>query len=259
MVRKTRKQGSNKKSKGIYSIPELRRSFEHIESYVNGKIAQKESKEKLVKDLRKEWSKVFFKDLDKKSAESFVSDRLNKKHKRRTLKGGGAPLAGAPLDSTTRQGIYLAPGQIPDLRGHLPLSDGSLSNYGSFTPYVDKGFWNPEPGHSYDSLPIPGQIRFPTSVPAGMGSNLVNQKGGKRQIREARKTRRRGGGLIRDMGTTLSQLFTHPASPSAPPSIFKDGQDIWYGKEAGPSPDQVQRLPEYKLGSVYPKPVYIPK
>jgi len=253
MVRKTRKHGSHKKSKGIYSIPELRRSFEHIESYVNEKIAKKESKEKLVKDLRKEWSKVFFKDLDKKSAESFVSDRLSKKHTRRTLKGGAA-LAGAPLDYTTRQGIYLAPGQIPDINGHLPLSDGSISNYGSFVPYVDKGFWNPEPARSYD--PVPGQTRFPTSVPAGMGSNLVNQKGGKRQ---ARKTRRRGGGLIRDMGTVLSQAFTHPASPSAPPSIFKDGQDIWYGKNVGPSPDQVQRGLEYKLGSVYPKPVYIPK
>jgi len=256
MVRKTRKHGSNKKSKGIYSIPELRRSFEHIESYVNGKIAQKESKEKLVKDLRKEWSKVFFKDLDKKSAESFVSDRLSKKHKRRTLKGGAA-LAGAPLDYTTRQGIYLAPGQIPDSAGHLPLSDGTQSSFGSFVPYVDKGFWNPEPGQSYD--PVPGQTRFPTSVPVGMGSNLVNQKGGKRQIRRAGQTRRRGGGLIRDMGTVLSQVFSHPASPSAPPSIFKDGQDIWYGKEVGPSPDQVQRLPEYKLGSVYPKPVFIPK
>jgi hypothetical protein len=117
---------------------------------------------------------VFFKDLDKKSAESFVSDRLSKKHTRRTLKGGAA-LAGAPLDYITRQGIYLAPGQIPDINGHLPLSDGSISNYGSFVPYVDKGFWNPEPGHSYD--PVPGQTRFPTSVPAGMGSNLVNQKG----------------------------------------------------------------------------------
>lgn len=254
MVRKTRRHVSNKKSKGIYSIPELRRSFEHIESYVNGKIAQKESKEKLVKDLRKEWSKVFFKDLDKKSAESFVSDRLNRKHKRRTLRGGAAPLAGAPLDYTTRQGVYLAPGQIPTVTGHLPLSDGSLSNYGSFVPYVDKGFWNPEIAQSYD--PVPGQMRFPPSVPAGMGSNIF--KGGKRQIRQTRKGKRNGGGLIQNMGTVLSQAFSHPASPSAPPTILKDAQDMWYGKNVGPSPDQVQRGLEYKIGSMYPKPVYIP-
>jgi hypothetical protein len=260
MVRKTRRHGSDKKSKGIYSIPELRRSFEHIESYINEKIAKKESKEKLVKDLRKEWSKVFFKDLDKKSADSFVSDRLNKKQTRRTIKGGaalaGAPLAGAPLDSTLRQGIYLAPGQIPDIAGHLPLSDGIKSSFGSFIPYVDKGFWNPEPGHSYD--PVPGQIRFPISVPVGMGSNLF--KGGRRQLRKNRQTKklkRHGGGLIQNMGTIISQAFTHPASSSVPPSILKDGQDIWYGKNVGPSPDQVERLPLYKIGSVYPKPVYI--
>ena len=223
MPRKTRKHGSHKKSKGIYSIPELRRSFEHIESYINGKIAHKESKEKLVKDIRKEWSKVFFKDLDKKSAESFVSDRLSKKHKRRTLKGGGvAPLAGAPLDYITRQGIYLAPGQIPDSEGHLPLSNGDTSSYGSFVPYVDKGFWNPEPGRSYD--PVPGQTRFPTSVPVGMGYNTVHfaTKGGKRNT----KRRVRGGGPI--------------------PSVIKDMRSLWYGVPTGPSPDQVQREVHYK-------------
>ncbi len=48
MVRKTRRHHSEKKAKGIYSIPELRRSFEHIEEYVNEKIALKESKEKLI-------------------------------------------------------------------------------------------------------------------------------------------------------------------------------------------------------------------
>lgn len=260
MVRKTRKHRSEKKQKGIYSIPELRRSFEHIEDYVNEKIALKESKEKLVKDLRKEWSRVFFKELDKKSAEAFVSDRLSKKHspRRKTAKhrgGAGAqlantytPIAGAPNDYTTRQGMYLAPGQIPDKAGHLPLSDGGKSNFGSYVQYVDKGFWNPEPGRSYD--PVPGQTRFPTSTPVGMGDNTVHfsSKGGKRRSRKAR----RGGALL---GSTLSQAFSHPISASSPPSILQDGQDLWYGKDVGPSPDQVQRSVEYKLGSSFPKPV----
>lgn len=213
MVRKTRRRHNNKKSKGIYSIPELRRSFEHIESYINEKIALKESKEKLIKDLRKEWSKVFFKDLDKKSAESFVSDRL-KTHssRRRTVRGGASPLAGAPLDYTTQQGVYLAPGQIPTAAGHLPLSDGSSSSFGSFTSYVDKGFWNPEPGMSYH--PVQGQTRFPTSVPVGMGDNTF-QTGGKRRTRRGPH----GGG----------------------PSVIQDMRSLWYGIPPGPSPDQVQR------------------
>jgi hypothetical protein len=251
MARKTRKHQSSKKQKGIHSIPELRRSFEHIESYLNEKIALKESKEQLIKDLRKEWSKVFFKDLDKKSAEAFVSDKLSKKHisRRKTIKHrGGSPLSGSPLDYTTRQGIYLAPESIPTSSGQLPLSDGSKSNFGNYVQYVDKGFWNPEPGQSYD--PVPGQTRFPTSVPVGMGSNEVHfgAKGGSRN--KSRKIRR--GGAI---GTILSQAFNHPISASSPSSILQDGQDMWYGKQVGSSPDQVQRSPNYQLGSVYPKPV----
>jgi hypothetical protein len=263
MVRKTRRHHSGKKAKGIHSIPELRRSFEHIEAYINEKIALKESKEQLIKDLRKEWSNVFFKELDKKSAEAFISERLNKKHlsRRKTVKhrgGAGAqlantytPIAGAPNDYVTRQGIYLAPGQIPDKAGHLPLSDGGKSNFGSFIQYVDKGFGVgiPEVGRLYDQFGIPGQTRFPTSTPVGMGDNTVHfsGKGGARRSRKAR----RGGG----MGALLSQAFNHPISSSSPPGKLQDMQDMWYGKDVGPSPDQIQRSPEYQLGSNYPKPV----
>jgi hypothetical protein len=254
MSRKTLKH-KTKKEKGIFSIPELRRSFEHIEKYVNEKIASRESKDQIVKDLKKEWTRTFFKDLDTKSAEAYVSDRMSKKHSSRhrtsrrsgtTSGGGGAqlpntatPIAGAPLDYTTRQGVYLAPGQIPTSAGHLPLSDGGKSNFGSFVQYVDKGFWNPEPGQSYD--PVPGQTRFPTSVPAGMGSNKVSGGGRKNRTRKVR--RGRGGGL---MPATISQAFMRPISSSSPPSILQDGQDMWYGKDVGPSPDQIQRGVHYK-------------
>lgn len=249
MVRKTRRQPKNKKSKGIFSIPELRRSFEHIEDFVNEKMALKRSKEELVKDLRKEWFSVFFKELDKKSAEAFVNERMNRKQSSRhkTLKHhGGGPLAGAPNDYVTRQGVYLAPGQIPTSDGHLPLSDGTKSTFGSYVQYVDKGFWNPEPGQSYD--PVPGQTRFPTSVPVGMGDNTVHfaAKGGSKN--KSRKVRRGGAAM-------MSQTFTRPIGTSSPPGILQDFQDSWYGKQTGPSPDQTQRNPVYQLGTVYPKPV----
>jgi hypothetical protein len=263
MVRKTRRHHSSKKIKGVYSIPELRRSFEHIEEYVDQKIALRESKEKLIKDLRKEWSKVFFKELDKKSADAFISERMTKRHPSRHRthrKRGGAgaqlantytPIAGAPNDYTTRQGMYLAPGQIPDKAGHLPLSDGSKSNFGSYTQYVSKGFGVsiPEPGQPFDQFGIPGQTRFPTSTPVGMGDNTVHfaSKGGSRRSRKVR----RGGA----MGALLSQAFTRPIPSDAPPGVLQDMQDMWHGKQLGPSPDQVQRGVDYKLGSVYPKPI----
>jgi hypothetical protein len=254
MGHKTRKHMSKKHSKGIFTIPELRRSFEHIETYIDNKINEGVSKEQLIKDIRKEWEKVFFKQLDKKSAEALVTGRLSKhrpsRHKTQKRHGGAGaqlantatPIAGSPLDYVTRQGIYLAPGQIPDKAGHLPLSDGSKSAFGGFVEYVSKGFWNPEPGQSYD--PVPGQTRFPTSTPVGMGNNTVHfsAKGGKRQSRRLR----RGGSLFSGGPTRL-------IPSSVPPGILRDAGDIFHGKEVGPSPDQVQRTVDYNIGKVYPK------
>ena len=251
MVRKTRKHFSskNKKQKGIFSIPELRRSFEHIEEFVDDKIAGKEGKEHIVKDLRKEWSRVFLKDLDKKSAEAFVTSRMDVQHQKRSARGrtirrttGGAgaqlantytPIAGAPNDYTTRQGIYLAPGQIPDSKGHLPLSSGAKSNFGSFIQYVQSGFdvSIPEPGQRSD--PVPGQTRFPTSTPVGMGDNTVHfatTKGGARRMTQ--KTRK----------TQKTQKIRRSGGGTVPSSVPADLQRLWRGQETGVSPSMIQRI-----------------
>jgi hypothetical protein len=222
---KTRKHHrSSRKSEGIYSIPELRRSFEHVEDFLMRKTHSKESHNDIVKDFQKEWKKVFHKEIDKKSAEAYVDHvLLQTKSHSKTLrhtkkhKGGQAPIAGAPLDYTTRAGLYPSPGQVPP------------NAYGDILEYVSKGFWNPEPAQQYD--PVPGQTHYVTSVPKGMGDNTVNfsVKGGKRQSRKLRKS---GG--------------TRLIPASAPPSILQDAQDIFYGKQVGLSPDQTQRLPQYK-------------
>lgn len=255
MVHKTRKHfGKNKKgAAGIYSIPELRRSFEHIEEFVNKKIVAKEGKERIANELRKEWERVFLKNLDKKSAEAFVDNVMEKSHssrRHRTIKRKGGA---APVLSDTRPGLYLAQGTTPNSQGHIPLSTGGKSTFGFYTPYVDKGFWNPEPGIGYD--PVPGQTHYPTSTPVGMGSNTVHfsTKGGAK--RRGRTIRKRGGAF--GIGASLSQAFTHPIPSSSPPGVLQDAQDMWYGKEVGPSPDQVQRSPTYQLGSLYPKVVSI--
>ena len=259
MVRKTRKNKQHRKNKGVYSIPELRRSFEYIEKSVDEKIHKKDSREKITRDLRKEWHKIFMKDLDKKSAEAFIDDRM--KHtmgRRRTLRTrGGAAIAGAPLDYMTRQGVYLAPGLIPDRLGHLPLTGDKPSDFGSYLEYVSKGFsvGVPEPGQSYD--PVPGQTSWP-QVPAGMGSNAVHfakQSGG------SRRKIRRGGGLFGDKlgsaAATIEQAFSRPFGASAPPGFGQNMQSMWYGSQVGPSSDQVQRQPQYHLGIAYPKAINI--
>lgn len=235
------------------SIPELRRSFEHIEEFVDDKIAQHCTKDVLRADLRKEWRQVFSKTLDASSADAFIEDRMKYRNRRGTKRGtrrqgGGAVLAGAPLDYQTRAGIYLAPGQIPDARGHLPLSSGAPSTYGSYVQYVDKGFWNPEIAQSYD--PVAGQPKWPV-VPAGMGSNAV--RGGSRgRSRKQRKLRRGGASLVDSMGSFFSQLGTRPFPAQAPPGIAQDMQSMMNGSRVGPSPDQVQRQVQYNLGTKYP-------
>lgn len=269
MVRKTRKNTHHKKSKAA-TIPELRRSFEHIERVADEGLGKKESYEKVARDIRKEWKKTFSKDLDKKSAELFVTNRMShgRTHRRFTQRHrGGAAISGAPLDYTTRQGVYLAPGQIPDKDGHLPLTGDKVSNFGNYLQYVSKGFGVGIPEIAQD-MPyntngyVPGMPPWP-HVPANMGSNAVHfsAKGGSYKKGNSRRKLRRGGGLLGDKmettGAMLSQAFNRPASASAPPSFVQDLQSKWYGTSVGPSPDQVQRQPSYQIGSIFPKPVVL--
>jgi len=233
MTRKTKKHIK----KGIYSIPELRRAFEHMEAFLNTKIQKKDSHDKIVRDVRKEWQMVFMKPLDKASAEALIED--HKKPRRMTRKRGGAAIHGAPIDSTTRPGLYLTPAGIPGPDGGLPTNGGS---YGHYTQYVSNGFMRPEMSVTFD--PIKGQPAWPSPA-ADMGSNLV--KGGRRK---GRSTRKKGGSL----GSILSEIMSHPIPASAVASPLQDAQDMWHGKNVGPSPDQIQRPATYQLGSFFPKP-----
>jgi len=191
--------------------------------------------------LRKEWLKVFNKPLDKKSADTFLEDRMSKSGRRIRHTGGG-PLEGAPVEYAQRAGLYLAPSSLPGSDGGLPASGQAGGGFGSFVQYVANGFSNPEIAQTYD--PVPGQ----TTWPVPFLSTGSNQTGGRRKSR--RKIR---GGSI---GAMLSQAFTHPIPSMIPPGPLQDAQDMFHGKEVGASPDQVQRSPEYQLGSVYPKPIH---
>lgn len=249
MVRKTRKH--KKSEKGIYSIPELRRSFEHIEAYLNDKIQKKESKEKMIRDVRKEWQEVFMKPLDHASAEALIEDRMKlapSRRKTRRHHGGAFAITGAPVDSTTRPGLYLAPGGLPDQNGGLPLSVGNQSGgaYGSFVQYVSNGFTHPE--MSIVSDPVKGQTTWPIPY-SDTGSNaFAPLKGGRRRTRRGV---RRGGSLA----SMWENLTTRPIPSSSPAIPLQDAQDMWHGKVVGSSPDQVQRGADYLLGATYPKPV----
>ena len=264
MVRKTRKHSKSE----VHTIPQLRRLFENIEEFVELRIEKHESKDKLSKELQKEWKRVFMKELDKKHADAFIEDRMKtKKILRHTIKKGGAlgaPLAGAPLDYSTRQGVYLAPNSIP-VNGQLPLSNcgqNGGSGYGSYVDYISSGFWNPEIASTYD--PVQGQQPWPKPY-ASTGSNEVTGgamdneyknelvKGGRRLSKKSKKSKKLR--IVRGGNALLTQAFTRPFNLDAPPSILQDMQSMAYGQNVGPSYDQVQR-PITESNILYKPPVF---
>ena len=230
--RTTRHTTRHTNQKGVHSIPELRRSFTHIEEFVDTMIRQHVSKETIIKRIRDEWFKVFMKKLDKKSADSFVSERMSSGISTKNQKGGShGAIAGAPLEYTTRQGDY--------------------QDHGSYSGYIANGFF-PEIAQGDD--PVIGQSPWPVPYYSSKGgTRRVNKgtRGQKRRIRHVTKGITKGvtngvtkgvtkGGYL-DISGTLEQAFTRPFASSNPSSIGSDLQGALYGKEGGMSPDQIQR------------------
>lgn len=208
------------------TIPELRRSFEHIETFVH---QHKRSKD-LVKMLQEEWLKVFKKKLDKESASAFVNHTVKE-----SSQSGGGQLTGAPLDYTTRPGLYISPG----------INQGS---YAQVPNYVSSGFWNPEPGQSYDR--VIGQTVYPDRTPAGLGSNTViglKMSGGRKTQKRKQSGKQSGGDPLTTIGTALNQFLFKPIASSIPASIPQDAMSAFKGQTIGPSPLAYQNKLDYQM------------
>lgn len=201
MARKTRKQISK-----ALSIPQLRKSFDHIDSWVEAHLSRKSLKE-LVPAFQAEWKKTFHHDVNSKAAEAYLTIKHRSGSKKtKKQRGGSMALAGAPLDYTTRQGVY--------------------GVYGNFPQYVSSGlsFYNQI---NQDSLTAGCGIENITpKLPADMGSNQVH-KGGKRKgrtsrksLKKGRKTRKQHGGApdLSGIRATLDVMSNRPFPGSAPPS-----------------------------------------
>jgi len=249
MVRKTRKHTKQ----SVHTIPQLRRLFENIEYFVDTHIQKRESKEVLSRELRKEWKRIFIKEMDKESADAFIESRMKTKPVlRHTIKrGGSGPIAGAPLDYTTRQGMYLAPNSSP-VQGQLPLANEMQGGgYGTYIDYINSGFWNPAMAESYD--PIPGQQPWPTPMASSGSNEFISTKGGsKRKIKGGSKRKILGGNQLTAFAT---QFVTRPFVSDAPSSILPDMQRMYYGQTVGPSPQQVQRQ-VYESNARYNPPAF---
>jgi hypothetical protein len=225
-----------------------------VEQVMDEMIHSKESKADMISHIRKEWQKVFHKSLDKSSADALITHRMETRRTTHSMKGGAAPISGAPVDYVTRPGVYLDQGSIPGPDGGLTKTVGG--GYGSYVQYVDHGFRNPEIAQGYD--PVRGQSPFPFAPRADTGSNVFTPiKGGKRAIKTRKNKKTRGktcGGAA-----MIEQAFLRPISAGAVPSdpLFDIQQMSRGAAVSGLSPDTTQHAMNYKVGSVHPTAVNI--
>lgn len=254
MPRKTQRHTTHHKRRKSHShvvqtIPELRQAFDYIDEFVTHRIQSGVSKEQLVKELRREWQRVFFKPIQKKNATALLEHMIERVSKRRGLRGTRKRTRGgvAPfMDSTTQPSPYLAQGTPPTGAGNLPLANGQPSTYGSFPTYLSKAFQAPP---EMAGLAKGEQNTYPTSAPnasnrvADLGSTM---KGGRR--------RRLHGGASTLIGSLFQQAISRPIPSSDVPGLAQHSQASWYGRGFGTPSDQVMNTPNYHLkDTMFPK------
>jgi len=229
------------------TIPELRRAFEHIESFVE--IHCNKPKDTLIKEFRQEWARTFKKEVDAVSAKAYVEHVLEQvKHKKpheRRHSGGAMPLAGAPLAyDSVRPGVYVSAG----------VNQGS---YAVVPEYVQSGFGVSVPEIARQMDPVAGQTHYPIRTPAGLGSNSVMFGGASKKQKQTQK-KQKGGDALANIGSAISQAFFRlPTSTVPPSSVVDDMQTAWRGQELPPSRDATYEVrsnlaPPYIMGSRTP-------
>jgi len=129
--RQTRKARSTSakatsKSGAKMGLKKLRSSFDHMDKFVNNlKTKSKHSFSDAVSEYRAEWQRVFKREISPADAASYLKFRFGIKGKsamtrRHKMRGGALPLplAGAPLDYTTRPGVngYMVTSRVTSKR-----------------------------------------------------------------------------------------------------------------------------------------------
>jgi len=192
---KTQKKKHPKSSHTPLTIPELRRSIEHITAYTESSIQSGKTTVKTVAaNFAVEWKKVFGKSLKPKVAEAYIKSMMKLRKGKQTRKQRGGMVitgpTGAPLDYLTRPGVDLP--------------------YGKFLEYVDKGFVNPEPAIQKDC-----GIQQGVLPQAGMGSNKMSGGGFI------------GAALMRPFVSSTPMSVQHDASMTWKAQPLPPGPESW--------------------------------
>lgn len=221
MVKKQSK--TRRIKKGVMTIPQLRKAFDHIETFTSSLLQKTADAKQRRVAFQKEWKKTFHRSVDDKAADAYLNFEATKGKKGKTKKQrGGATLAGAPLDYSTRPGIE--------------------GVYGSFPAYVSSGlaFYN----DINKQAPVAGCGVENTTpkVPISIGSNEV-QKGGKRKTRKTK--RQGGGGAFPSISEFAQALSFRPIASSIPPTTAYNVQMAYKGAPPPPPSQPNTATPPY--------------
>jgi hypothetical protein len=192
----------NRSAKPI-TVPELRRAFEHIHTFLH--------KGATTQAFRKEWKKVFGTELSEKAAADYLAFVEADKSKKQ--RGGGQMMS-------------------PSALGYEMTNPGTASQTPSVPAYVAGGMALPADS-VYSTCGEVGKHPFLPPA-ASMGSNQA-QKGGRRG-KGTRKSRKQGGGAVPSLSTAFSEFMQRPFTMGAPPGVGNDAMMLSKGYNSFPSP-----------------------
>lgn len=171
-----------------------------------------------VPEFQKEYKKVFHKNISPKDAKAYIQSL-----KASRQSGGAAPL-------------------------HYELQAGAPTPYGSFPAYLTGGFGFANVSSTLGEAA--GVTKFPSPA-ARMGSNLVGGSKGKRATRRKGKgDRQKGGGILDNTLSNVSEIFSRPFPAVAPASIGNDMQMLSKGVPGFDSPRPEYHSPHIPATSI---------
>ena len=170
------------------------------------------------KELQKKWSSLFKTPLSSQSAASFANYYRGMKSKSKKMRGGFAPLTGAPLSYS------MTPGMTVGTYGRFPVeADMDPSTIRDLRVFY------------HDSLTDGcGKEDISPQIPKDMGSNQVGGKSRRKHRKGSKKSlrslRRKGRKTYRKMrGGNLLESLIRPVIATAPPGPVLSALRDWNG------------------------------
>jgi hypothetical protein len=217
------------------TIPQLRKSFDHMESFTLSLLRRESDAKKRRKAFQHEWMKTFHRSVDDKAADAYLQFESKKLKKGKTKKQrGGAALGGAPLDYSTRPGIYGVYGEFPE------YISGGFATMGNATNKM---------GIQEGCNSAAEAAKFQAPYTGFGAASLASQKGGKSRKtkgKRSRKEKKLRGGAFPSISEFASAASFRPITPTAPPSMFYQTMMDTKGQPPYPSAAANTGSPNYQ-------------